>query len=165
MPCSYGINLTRPHHPVCSAETAPAESGDDEELSVHRPDDPGALLGDDLGALDDGLHSLPGVVDADAAVLADGGEEAAALAELGAVQLVAVTLELDPRRCGVTLGRVGVGEVGEGPDAGGAVEGGGEEDVLGQRVELEQLQAKKVNKVVCNRKYAASANLFGNIKK
>ena len=121
---------------------APAESGDDEELSVHGPDDPGPLLGHDLGALYDGLRSLPGVVDADAAVLADGGEEAAALAELRAVQLVTVTLELDPRR---DIFRIGGCKVAKVPDACVAVEGGGEEDVLGQRVELDQLEAKKVN--------------------
>ena len=133
------LSLRRAFHLIIAA---PAEPRDDEELSVHRPDDPGALLGNDLGALYDGLHSLPGVVDADAAVLADGGEEAAALAELRAVQLVAVTLELDPRRGIVRIGGCKVAEV---PDAGGAVEGGGEEDVLRQRVELDQLRAKKVN--------------------
>ena len=72
------LSLRRALHLIIAA---PAEPRDDEELSVHRPDDPGALLGNDLGALYDGLHSLPGVVDADAAVLADGGEEAAALGD------------------------------------------------------------------------------------
>ena len=66
---------------------APAESRDDEELSVQGPHDPGALLGDDLGALYDGLGAVSGVEDPDAAVLADSREEPAALAELGAVQL------------------------------------------------------------------------------
>ena len=54
-----------------------------------------------------------------------------------------MTLELDPRRNGGV--RIGGCKVAEVPDAGGAVEGGGEEDVLRQRVELDQLQANEVN--------------------
>ena len=65
----------------------PAEAGHDEELAVQRPHDARALLGHDLRALHDGLGARPRVVDPDAAVLAHRGEEAAALTELGAVQL------------------------------------------------------------------------------
>ena len=83
------------------------------------------------------------------------------LAELGAVQLVAVTLELDPR-CGIV--RIGGGEVAEVPDVGGVVEGGGEEDVFGQQVELDQLQGKKSlesNNILAFIKKCWSANIIG----
>ena len=64
--------------------------------------------------------------------------------------------EFDPRDCRVRVRR----DVAEVPDADGAVEGGGEDDVLGQRVELDQLQAKgpKVN----TGPFFFNANIFGN---
>ena len=52
--------------------------------------------------------------------------------------LIVVPLELDPRRCLFRFGKVA-----EVPDADGTVEGGGEDDILGQRVELDQLQIKQ----------------------
>ena len=64
-----------------------AESGDNKELSVVGPHDPGALLGDDLCALYYWLGTGSGVEDADATVLAHRRQEPAALAELGGVQL------------------------------------------------------------------------------
>ena len=72
-----------------------------------------------------------------------------------------MTLELDPR-CGIV--RIGGGEVAEVPDVGGVVEGGGEEDVFGQQVELDQLQGKKSlesNNILAFIKKCWSANIIG----
>ena len=59
-----------------------------------------------------------------------------------------MALKLDPRR-GIV--RIGGCEVAEVPDAGGVVEGSGE-DVLGQRLELDQLQGKETLELLSNKK-------------
>ena len=60
------------------------------------------------------------------------------LRDVMSTDLIVVPLELDPRRCLFRFGKVA-----EVPDADGTVEGGGEDDILGQRVELDQLQIKQ----------------------
>ena len=70
----------------------PREARDDEVLAVERPHDPGSLLGHDLAALEERGGGGAGVEEADLAIAADGGEEAAALGPLHAVDLVRVAL-------------------------------------------------------------------------